>query len=146
MKVRLPRKMIIDLDHVPEDFEKQIQDCFKGYTEMTNPDYMFHDKLCFIDLMVEYLHNRADADDEVMELMKDQFEYEVRETGEFPDESDYLSTAFMEDCFRLGVRKCALYSHEWSKDQCNHDDDKIMRLLCRAIKAVMDYEWGCDGV
>ena len=146
MKVRLPRKMIIDLDNVPEDFEKQIQDCFKGYTEITNPDYMFHDKLCFIDLMVKYLHNRADSEDEVMDLMQEQFKYMVRETDEFPDEDCFRSAEFMEDCFRRGVRKSELYSHEWSKDQRKHDDDKIMRLLCRAIKAVMDYEWGCDGV
>ena len=23
--------------------------------------------------------------------------------------------------------------------------DKIMKVLCRAVKAVMDYEWGKDG-
>ena len=26
------------------------------------------------------------------------------------------------------------------------DADALMKVLCRAIKAVMDYEWGKDGV
>lgn len=40
----------------------------------------------------------------------------------------------------------SMYSHEWKEKQRKHDDDKIMKVLCRAIKAVMDYEWGKDGV
>lgn len=145
MIVKLPRGLEVDIDNVPSDFEKQVQKCFVDYTEMTNPDYMYHDKLCFIDRMVELLHGNKDADDAVMDKMKEYFEYEVSE-GNFPDESDFLSVEFMTDCYSAGEQSRRLYSHEWRKNQREHDDDKIMKLLCRAIKAVMDYEWGGDGV
>lgn len=145
MIVRLPRGREIDLDNVPDNLEELIQQDFKVYTEMTNPAYMYHDKLCFIDRVIELLHGAKDADDAVMDLMKDYLEYEVN-NGEIPDESDYLSLDFMETCYSQGVRDREMYSHEWSKKQRKHDDDKIMKLLCRVIKAVMDYGWGQDGV
>ena len=49
MKVLLPRNYEVDLDNIPEDFEEHIQKLFSEYTEMTNPCFMYHDKLCFID-------------------------------------------------------------------------------------------------
>lgn len=146
MIVTLPRRLEVDIDNVPSDFEEQVQKCFSEYTEMTNPRFMYHDKLAFIDRMVELLHETKDSDDAVMDLMKERLEFEVNEYGEFPDERDYLSIEFMEQCFKEGRRSRELYSHEWSKNQRKHDDDKIMKALCRAIKAVMDYEWGSDGI
>ena len=111
-----------------------------------NPKFMYHDKLCFIDVMVKKLHGNKDADDAVMDAMKDYMEYEVKEYGNIPDKEDYLDIGFMEHCYNLGQRSMELYSHQWKEQQRKHDDDKIMKVLCRAIKAVMDYEWGKDGV
>lgn len=146
MRITLPRGLVIDLDNVPEDLEGQVQKCFTEYTEMTNPKYMYHDKLCFIDVMVKKLHGNKDSDDAVMDAMKDYMEYEVKEYGNIPDKDEYLDIPFMEQCYNLGQRSMELYSHDWQKNQRKHDDDKIMKVLCRAIKAVMDYEWGNDGV
>jgi hypothetical protein len=146
MRIVLPRGLEVDLDQIPDDLEKQVQNCFMEYTEMTNPKFMYHDKLCFIDVMVKKLHGNKDADDAVMDAMKDYMEYEVKECGNIPDKEDYLDIGFMEHCYNLGQRSMKMYSHEWKEQQRKHDDDKIMKVLCRAIKAVMDYDWGKDGV
>ena len=146
MRIILPRGLEVDLDQIPDDLEKQVQNCFSEYTEMTNPKYMFHDKLYFIDVMVKKLHGNQDTDDAVMDAMKDYLEYEVNVHGNIPDKEDYLDIGFMEHCYNLGQRSMEMYSHEWKGKQRKHDDDKIMKVLCLAIKAVMDYEWGNDGI
>lgn len=146
MTVLLPRGLEIDLDNIPDDLEEQVQEVFSEYTEGTNPKFMYHDKLCFIDVMVKELHGNKDSDDAVMDAMKDYLEHEVKDQGRIPDSSDYLDIGFMEQCYNLGQRSMELYSHQWASKQRKHDNDKIMKVLCRAIKAVMDYEWGKDGV
>ena len=146
MTIILPRGLEVDLDNIPDDLEEQVQKAFSEYTEGTNPKFMYHDKLCFIDVMVKKLHGNKDSDDAVMDAMKEYLEYEVREQGHVPDSSDYLDVGFMEHCYNLGQRSMELYSHQWMPKQRKHDNDKIMKVLCRAIKAVMDFEWGKDGV
>ena len=146
MKIILPRGLEVDLDNIPDDLEEQVQKCFSEYIMGTNPKFMYHDKLCFIDVMVKKLHGNQDSDDAVMDVMKNYLEYEVKEYGNIPDKDDYLDIGFMKQCYNLGQRSMEMYSHEWKGKQRKHDDDKIMKVLCRAIKAVMDYEWGKDGV
>ena len=146
MIIELPRNLKIDLDDIPDDLEEQVQKCFSEYTKCTNPKFMYHDKLCFIDIMVKKLHGNKDSDDAVMDAMKDYLEYEVKEHGDIPDREDYLDVGFMEHCYNLGQRSMEMYSHQWEGKQRKHDDDKIMTVICRAIKAVMDYEWGRDGI
>lgn len=146
MRIILPRGLEVDLDNIPEDLEEQVQKCFAEYTEETNPKYMFHDKLLFIDVMIKKIHGNKDPEDAVMDAMKDYLEYEVKEYGNIPDKDEYLDVQFMEQCYKIGRESAVLYSHEFIKGQKKYDDDKIMKVLCRAIKAVMDYEWGKDGV
>lgn len=146
MIIVLPRRLEVDLDNIPEDFEEQVQKCFAEYTEGTNPKFMYHDKLCFIDVMVKKLHGNKAANDAVIDAMKDYLEYEVKEHDDIPGKEDYLDVVFMAHCYRLGERSMEMYSHEWKEKQRKHDDDKIMKVLCRAVKAVMDYEWGKDGI
>lgn len=145
MKIILPRGLEVDLDNIPEDLEEQVQKCFAEYTKGTRPDFMYHDKMLFIDVMAKRAHGGKDPEDTVMDAMKDYLEYRVNACGEIPDASDYLDTGFMEHCYLLGVKSTSLYDHEFIKDQGGYDD-KIIKVLCRAVKAVMDYEWGKDGV
>jgi len=146
MNVFLPGGLKVDLDCIPDDLEEQVQKVFSEYTEMTNPAFMYHDKLCFIDCMVEKLHGNKDSEDAVMDAMKDYLEYEVKEYGNIPDKDEYLDVGFMEHCYKLGQKSMEMYSHQFIKKQRKHDDEKIMKVLCRSIKAVMDYEWGNDGI
>ena len=143
MIVKLVRNLEVDLNNMPSDFEEQVQQCFSKFTEGTNSDYMFHDKLLFIDNMTHSLHGDKDAGNAVNDLMHEELDFaiengEVRDVGKY-----YLSTDFMETCYAKGKESMELYSYEWREMGAY---DKIMRLLCRAIKAVMDYKCGEDGV
>lgn len=135
MKFDLPRGLIVDTNNIPDDFEKQVQKVFAEYTECTHRDYTYQDKLLFIDVCVHILHGDLDNDTAVMELMKDTFEYQVSEYGDFPDETDFLSTEFMEICYDAGAKSQCLYFRN-----SGHEVEKIEKMLIRIIKAVLDYE------
>ena len=135
MIIKFPRNVVIDTDNIPEDFEGLIRKSFEEYTDGTAKTYTYQDKLAYIDCCREYLHKAEDSYSCVKELMKDYFKYQLDEQGEIPDKEDYLSVEFMETCYDAG--KTNLYSH-YTGD--HHIDDKIMDLLVRAIKVVINYE------
>ena len=134
MKVKFPRNVIIDIDNIPQDFEELIKASFEAYTEGTASDYTHQDKLRYIDLCRKLLHEAENTSDCVLKLMKDYMEYEVSEQGNIPDKEDYLSVEFMENCYNAG--RTNLYAH-YTND--HHIDDKIMKLLERAIKVVINF-------
>lgn len=144
MYITLPKGINIDTYNVPDDFELMVQEAFAKYTEGTNPKFMYEDKLCFIDLMANYLHHQ-DAKEKVNARIISEFSYELTEYGEYTEESEFLTREFMEDCYEMGVDDAQLYSRDFSQHD-KYENEKIMRILCRAIKAVMDYEWGNDGI
>lgn len=135
MKIKFPRNVIIDTDNIPQNFEDLIRASFEAYTEETAKDYTYQDKLAYIDICRKYLHRAENTSDCVLALMKDYLEYEVTEQGEIPDKEDYLSVEFMENCYENG--RTNLYDHYTGN---HHVDDKIMDLLARAIKVVINYE------
>lgn len=137
MIVKLPRYLEFDLDNLPDDFEEQVKKAFAEYTELTHRDYTFQDKLMFIDNAVNMLHGKDSAQDAVMELMKNTFEYEVSEYGHFPDESDFLNTEFMEVCYEAGRESQKMYSR-YNVER--HTEEKIEKMLIRLINAVFSYE------
>ena len=135
MIIEFPSRIKVNINNPPEDFEEQIRQSFEDYTEGTAKAYTYQDKLAYIDRCRELLHHSESEEDCVMELMKDRFDWEVGENGTFPDESDFLSIEFMSDCFREG--KTNLYAH-YTND--HHKNDKIMKLLERAIEVVINFE------
>lgn len=137
MIVELPRGLKVDTNNLPEDFENQVQKVFAEYTELTARDYTFQDKLMFIDVCVNILHGEKDNREAVMELMKDTFEYQVTEYGTFPNESDFLTTEFMEVCYEEGKRSQKMYSRYGVDRQ---EEEKIEQMLIRLIKAVLEYD------
>lgn len=137
MIFELPRGLTVDTNNVPGDFEEQVQKTFAGYTELTHKDYTFQDKLMFIDVCVGILHGDKDDDAAVMDLMKDTFEYQVTEYGTFPNETDFLTTEFMEACYKEGKKNQYLH---FRNSAGNHEIEKIEKMLIRLIKAVLDYE------
>ncbi len=138
MKFELPRGLIVDTNNIPDDFEDQVKKVFEEYTECTHRDYTYQDKLLFIDVCVHILHGDLDKDVAVMEHMKDTFEYQVSECGTFPNESDFLSIEFMESCYDEGVKSQKLYFSPSCGDE--HEIEKIMKILIRIIRSVLDYE------
>lgn len=135
MKIKLPRGIEFDLNNIPEDLEKQVARSFFEYTSGTNPEYMFLDKLSYIDRCLELLHNEVDGSIEVRNLVKDDFAYQLDEYDEFPDENSYLSLDFMERCYDRGKEKHMLYSHYYTNDP--RTNEKVMHILARVIDTVM---------
>lgn len=140
MIITLPRGLNIDIDNVPENFEEIVQKAFGEFTEGTNPKYMFEDKLYFIDLMVENLHKAGDSDDRVYEIIKESFAHMLDKFGEMPDTSEFLDIPFMVTCYERGNADHSLYSKLYARNR--HDNEKIEKILCRAIRAVMNYSEG----
>lgn len=137
MKVTLPRMETIDIDNIPSDIRERVQKAFGEFTEGTNPDYMYHDQLYFIDICVERLH-KSDEDDDVDDMILDWVKYELHEQGQLPDNGEVFGYDGLIQAYRVGKRKHEMYSHEYGT--AKHDDDKCMKLLIEIIKAVMSYE------
>ena len=136
MKITLPRDIRVDIDNVPQNLEEIVQMAFEEFTRGTSPEYMYKDKLYFIDLMVRRLH-RADPTTKVKDHIKETFGYRLDEYGELMEPYEFLDTPFMESCYKLGDEDGKLYSYYFAEDY--HDGEKIMKIECRVIKAVMDY-------
>ena len=137
MKIALPRGVVVDLDCVPMDFDETIKKAFREYTEGTAEDYMYQDKLAFIDRCAELLHKAEDEYQAVKGLILDQTEFELDEYGSLPDADDFWSIEFMETCYKAGKDDMSLYA-DYTGDR--RTNDKIMKLLERVIKVVINYE------
>lgn len=137
MKIRFPRGIEVDINNVPEDFDEIIRKSFEEYTALTKKEYRYQDKLCFIDRCAELLHEAEDEADAVKNLILKQTEFELDEYGEFPCADDFWNMGFMEECYKEGKEDMCLYSH-YTKD--HHEDEKIMQLLYRVVKVVINYE------
>jgi len=136
-KAYFPRGIVIDTSDVPVDFETKIQEAFKEYTHGTNPQYMYQDKLGFIDCCVKYLHQAHCSNEAVKNLIKDGVEWNLDEYGDLPDKDDFWSIEFMEHCYEEGRKNAQLYGHYIGR---HREDAIIMHLLYRAVKVVMDYK------
>ena len=138
--VALPKGLVVDVYDLPEDFEKQVQKAFAEFTELTASDYTYQDKLMFIDRAAWFLHGRKEPEDRVRELIHEKLDYDLDEYGSFPDESDYLSTEFMEWCFEEGRQSQRLHSERFEGVEVHKDREQIEKMLERFIKAVISYE------
>lgn len=137
MRIDLPRIDTFDLDNVPSDFREQVQTAFGEYTQGTNPDYMYQDKLCYIDACIERLH-KSNEDNDIEDMIIDMVKYELSEQGQLPTNEDVFGYDGLIMAYREGKKKHELYSHQYGRHK--HDSEKCMKLLCEIIKAVMDYE------
>lgn len=136
MIIELPRKIQVDTDNIPDNLYQVVQGAFAEYTKGTRKEYMYQDKLCFIDRMAEKIHH-ADASDAVNKLIKDTFAYELDEQGEITDPSTFFSIEFMEECYCTGQNDHKLYT---KCGKSSRENDAIMKVEAIVIKAVMDYE------
>lgn len=136
MKITLPREIRIDLDNIPENLEEIVQKAFTDFTEGTDEKYRYQDKLYFIDLMIGRLHH-ADSDN-INDLIKSRFAFDLDEYGELTEPEDFLSIEFMRECYDEGRKDSRLYSQTYTDDR--HNNEKIMQVACRVIKAVMNYD------
>ncbi|MCD7882514.1 MAG: hypothetical protein LUI87_02230 [Lachnospiraceae bacterium] len=135
--LEFPRGVQVDVFNPPEDFEEQIRKSFAGYTEGTNKDYTYQDKLAYIDLMRIYAHGEPDGEETAEEYITERFEYELHENGTFLKESDFRTTEVLSDMWERGhLDLHASFTGD------HHIDERIQQLLVRAIKVVINYEGG----
>ncbi len=71
--IELPRGVIVDVFNLPKDFEEQIIESFKGYTEETAKEYRYCDKLGYIDCCVQHLNGDKRSYDIVNKMVEDVF-------------------------------------------------------------------------
>ena len=142
MKIKLLSNIVIDTEDIPKNFDDMIRGSFEAYTLGTNPDYMYQDKLKYIDDIVKKLHKVNDSYEKVKSLIIEFFEGEVDELGIIPDKEDLLSIEFMEHCYDKGRADGCLRSYDFCNNE--HENEKIMQILCRIIKVVMNYEGGVE--
>lgn len=136
--VKLPRGIEVDIFDLPEDFEEQIKESFRGYTEETAKEYRYCDKLGYIDCCIKHLNGGNSSDDIVNEMVEGRILYEWRENGEIIEEDDIYCYGFMEDCYDRGKEDARLYSRFGSDD--HHIYDQIQKVLVKVITIVMNYE------
>ena len=137
-EVKLPRGIDVDIFNLPEDFEEQIKESFKGYTEETAKEYRYCDKLGYIDCCIKYLNGGNRSDDIVNEMVEGRIVCEWRENRKIIDEDYIYCSEFMEECYDRGKEDAELYSHFGSDD--HHIYDQIQKVLVKVITIVMNYE------
>lgn len=137
MIITLPRGLNIDIDNVPENLEEIIQKIFGEYTHGTSSAYTFEDRLMFIDAMMKRIWN-VDAEHDVEKMIIDRYKYNLEDQGELTEPEEFLSVEFMQDCYTAGNERARLRCRGVTDDR--HDDEKIMKIVARVVKAVMNWE------
>lgn len=102
--IKLPRGIEVNIFNLPEDFEQQVTESFRGYTEGTAKEYRYCDKLGYIDCCVRHLNGDKQSDDVVNENVERCILHQWREYGEIIDENDVYCFEFMEDCYEAGKK------------------------------------------
>lgn len=136
--IKLPRGIEVDIFNLPEDFEQQVTESFRGYTEETAKEYRYCDKLGYIDCCVRHLNGDKQSDDVVNENVERRILHQWREHGEIIDENDVYCFEFMEECYEAGKEDTRLCSHFRNDD--HHIYDQIQKVFVEVIKIVMSYE------
>lgn len=135
--VKLPRGIEVDIFNLPEDFEEQIKEYFKGYTAETAKEYRNCDKLRYIDCCIKCLNGGNRSYNIVNEMIEGRILYVWREYGEIIEKDIYCSE-FMKDCYDRGKEDARLHSHFGSDN--HHIYDQIQKVLVKVITIVMNYE------
>ena len=137
-KIKLPRGLEVDIFNLPKDFENQIKNAFRDYTRGTAKEYMYVDKLGFIDRCVGCLNGDEDSDDVVSSKVKEYMCHTWDDQGEIASEDDIYSFEFMVSCYESGNNDAKLSSHFGIDDHYIYD--QIHKVLAQIITIVMNYE------
>lgn len=138
-KMMFPRGIEVDIYNPPEDFDEQIRKSFEEFTRGTRKEFVYQDKLLYIDYLNEYVHGIRHVDnyDIVSDFVKKNFSEYLDEYGDFYPEDDYRTIDGLVIVYNLGHDKMRLYGHY--EDYASYE--RVMELLARAIKVVMNFEY-----
>lgn len=136
MIIRLPWINPIDTNRVPSNFDELVKESFLKFTKGTSKEYMFVDKLLYIDNLRKHYLRFGDSQSSVENLIKERCMYRLREYGELPTTEEILDVEFMEYCYDEGFRP---FKDTW--DKCSSSrNDAIMKLILRIIQVVVNIE------
>lgn len=137
--ITLCRGREIDIFNVPENFEELIVEDFKAFTDGTNHDYTYVDKLGFIDRCVQRINKFTGDYDAAENFFKDVIVCQWEENHNTLDNDELYCFDNMEMLYGTAREKASLNQHYGSDD--HHEYDEIQKLMCRIIKTVMNFEW-----
>ena len=135
----LPRGIEVDIYNPPKDFDEQIRKSFEEFTKDTRKEFMYQDKLLYIDYLNEYVHGIRNLDSYTMaeNFAKEKFAYYLEEEGEFFPTEDYSTLDSLSEAVEYGREHMLLYGHYG--DYASYE--RVMELMARAIKVVMNFEY-----
>lgn len=136
--IELSRGLEVDIFNLPKDFEELIKQSFKEYTSGTAKEYMYMDKLRFIDGCVKYINGNRSSDEMVDILAKKMMCEAWDERKELIEEDDIYSFEFMQQCYDAGIENASLSPYPVKVDR--HIYDQIHKVLAQIITIVMNYE------
>lgn len=136
--IYLPRDIRIDIFNLPENFKEIVEKTFSEYTEETNKDYRYCDKLGYIDCFISKITENYDQYQAVDDLVKESFEYKWGEKAELLTDDDIYSQVFMAECYARGRDSQRLYQHYGADNP--HIYEQIQKVVVKVITIVMNYE------
>lgn len=131
-----------DIFHLPENFADQIRADFAIFTSGTAKEFMFSDKLSYIDKVVAEINGLRDLESEINNLMVN----ELEENAETLFTDDICNRDFIEKCYKTGRQSQKLdlsYFRMKNTSKAHHvldDFDEIQKFLVKVITIVMNYE------
>ena len=144
--VKIGHGLKFDIFHLPEDFADQIRADFATFTSGTAKEYMFSDKLSYVDKVVAQINGIEDPKAGVTELVVDEFEKTWTEDGDVISYEDICNKDFLENCYKAGQQSQKLdlsYFRMKNASKVHHvldDFDEIQKFLVKVITIVMNYE------
>lgn len=140
--VTIGRGLEFDIFHLPENFADQIRADFAIFTSGTAKEFMFSDKLSYIDTVVAEINGLRDLESEINNLMVN----ELEENAETLFTDDICNRDFIEKCYKTGRQSQKLdlsYFRMKNASKVHHvldDFDEIQKFLVKVITIVMNYE------
>ena len=144
--VKIGHGLKVDIYHLPENFEDLVKKDFAKFTSGTAKEFMFSDKLNYIDMVVAQINDLEDPESGVTELLVDEFERVWSEDNDMISFEDISNKDFLETCYKVGQQSQKLnlsYFRKKNSSKAHHvldDFDEIQKFLVKVITIVMNYE------
>lgn len=136
MIIKLPWIEPIDTLHLPANFEWQVKESFRQFTQGTAKEYQFEDKLSYLDNLRRCYMRNDDTEKAIDNLIAKTIRYELDEYGTMPDKEEILSTEFMEQCYDKGFRPLRDEYEPYSHSQ----NTETLKVIFRIVQIVSNYE------
>ena len=138
MKIRLPYIEPINTECLPDNFKELVEKSFINFTEGTNKDYTFKDKLLYLDnLRKFYLRGYTDTSFEITKILGESYRQQLDDYDDVLEKEDVLSTDFMEYCFDRGFMPLRDTWDKWSSSA----NDRAHKAIVDIVKIIINFEW-----